>query len=188
VRLLLIIRTGAAYEFHTSINIQATITPSVLMPGDEAIMSIRLQNGAAPYGAGGTAGAGSPADGTQLSTPIKKTILNGSNEIEVLTSGHSDLGKIGPNDKVMVYYKIKAKENISSGTYLMNFSVVGGYDIITINRQIPVKGNSATISNARADISTKPNINLNVANPKENTLNAVTIIPSGPGIRFSPDQ
>jgi LPXTG-motif cell wall-anchored protein len=29
---------------------------------------------------------------------------------------------------------------------------------------------------------------LNVANPRENTLNAVTIIPFAPGIKFSPDQ
>ena len=62
--------------------------------------------------------------------------------------------------------------------------------MITINRQIPIKVDLATVNMASADASTttKPTLNLNVANPRENTLNAVTIVPSSPGISFSPDQ
>jgi LPXTG-motif cell wall-anchored protein len=47
---------------------------------------------------------------------------------------------------------------------------------------------SSAVSIASADVPTKPSINLNVANPRANTVNAVTIVPSAPGIRFSPDQ
>ena len=60
--------------------------------------------------------------------------------------------------------------------------------MIQINRKIPVEVDSSSVNVAQADVPTKPSIDLNVANPRENTLNAVTIIPSAPGLRFSPDQ
>ncbi len=186
--LFLIIGSAAAYEYHMPVNIQPTITPAVLMPGDEAVVAIELQNGAAAYGAGGTAGAGSSAAGTELSTPINETTLKGSNEIQVISPDYKNVGMIGPNDRITLYYKIKANENTPSGTYFLDFSVQGGYDMININREIPIKVDSAAVSIARADVPIKPSINLNVANPRENTINAVTIVPSAPGIRFSPDQ
>ncbi len=190
--LLLLLTTGfaAAYEYHMPVNIQNTVTPAVLMPGDEGLLSIELQNGAAAYGAGRDAGAGSSAQNAILSTPINRTKLTGTSELRVITPDYHDLGMIGPNDKITLYYKIGAEKNITSGTYLIDFEVQGGYDMLTINRQIPIKVDLATVNMASADASTsnKPTINLNVANPRENTLNAVTIVPSSPGISFSPDQ
>jgi len=186
--LLLIMGSAAAYEYHMPVNIHPTITPAVLMPGDEAIVAIELENGAAAYGVGKDAGAGSTAQSALLSTPINKTILKGMDEIKVTSADYHDLGMIGPNDKITIYYKIKAGENASRGTYLLNFGVQGGYDMLSINREIPVKVDSAAVSIARAEVPTKPSMNLNVANPRENTVNAVTIVPSAPGIRFSPDQ
>jgi hypothetical protein len=178
----------AAYEYHMPVNIQSTITPSVLMPGDEAVVAIELQNGAAAYGAGETAGAGTSAAGTILSTPINDTALKGTDQIHVISPDYNDLGMIGPNDRITLYYKIKADRNASNGTYFLDFNVKGGYDVIQIKREIPVRVDSSAVNIARADVPTKPSIDLNVANPRENALNAVTIIPSAPGIRFSPDQ
>ena len=169
------------------VNIQSTMTPAVLMPGDEAMLAIELTNGAASYGVGKDAGAGSSAQSALLSTPINKTSLKSTPELKVLTEDNSDLGMIGPNDKITVYYKIKASDNISSGTYLLDFQVVGGYDMITINREIPIKVDDTPVSLARAETATST-FNLNVANPRENTLNAVTIVPSAKGIIFSPDE
>ncbi len=51
------------------------LTPAVLMPGDEALLAIELENGAASYGVGKDAGAGSTAQSAILSTPINKTSL-----------------------------------------------------------------------------------------------------------------
>ena len=190
--LLLLLTTGfaAAYEYRMPVNIQNTITPAVLMPGDEGLLAIELQNGAAAYGVGRDAGAGSSAQDALLSTPINRTKMTGTSELRVITPDYKDLGMIGPNDKITLYYKIGAEQNITSGTYLMNFQVQGGYDMLTINRQIPIKVDLAAVNMASADssTSTKPTLNLNVANPRENTLNAVTIVPSATGISFSPDQ
>jgi hypothetical protein len=186
---LLLLASGyaAAYEYHMPVNIQCTITPAVLLPGDEAVLAIELANGAASYGAGKDAGAGSSAQGALLSTPLNRTYLKGTRELEVLTEDSRDLGMIGPDDKITVYYKIRAAENISSGTYLLDFQVVGGYDMTAINREIPIKVDSTQVSLARAETATST-FNLNVANPRENTINAVTIMPSAKGIVFSPDQ
>jgi hypothetical protein len=163
------------------------MTPAVLLPGDEAVLAIELANGAASYATGKDAGAGSSAQGTLLSTPLNRTSLKSTQELQVLTEDGKDLGMIGPNDKITVYYKIKATDNISSGTYLLDFQVVGGYDMITINREILIKVDNTPVGLARAETATST-FNLNVANPRENTLNAVTIVPSAKGIVFSPDE
>ena len=175
---------SASYIFHIPVNVQSSTEPTVLMPGDTGVLTIELQNGAAEYGAGSETLAGT------LSTPINGTILRGTNEIAVASPDYKDIGMIGPTDKVTLYYRIKAANNISNsnGTYFMDFGVSGGYELIQINREIPVKVDSSAVSIARADVPTKPSINLNVANPRANTVNAVTIVPSAPGVRFSPDQ
>jgi hypothetical protein len=178
----------SAYEYHMPVNINPSITPAVLMPGDEAVVAIELQNGAAPYGAGKDAGAGTSAQAALLSTPINRTTLKGTDEIHVTAADYHDLGMIGPDDKITVYYKIKAMDNISSGTYFLDFEVEGGYDMLSINRRIPVKVDSTAVNIARAEVPVKPSMSLNVANPRENTINAVTVIPSAPGIVFSPDE
>ncbi len=152
------------------------------MPGDAAVLSIELDSGAAQNG------AGTETLASTLSTPINGTLLRGSNLIAVISPDFKDVGMIGPTDKVTLDYKIKAADNISNGTYFMDFGVSGGYETVQINREIPIKVDSSAVSIARADVPTKPSINLNVANPRANTVNAVTIVPSAPGIRFSPDQ
>ena len=177
----------SSYEYHMPVNIEATLSPAVLLPGDEAIMAIEMSNGAASYGAGKDSGAGSSATGTLLSTPLNKTTLKSTPELKVLTEDSRNLGMIGPSDKITVYYKVKAADNISSGTHLLDFRVSGGYDVITINREIPLKVDDTAVSMARAETDAS-NFNLNVANPRENTLNAVTIVPSAEGIVFSPDE
>jgi hypothetical protein len=178
---------ASSYEYHMPVNIEASLNPAVLLPGDEAILAIQMTNGAAAYGAGKDAGAGSSAAGTLLSTPINRTSLKGTADLSVLTGDRSDLGMIGPSDKITVYYKIRASKNISSGTHLLDFRVSGGYDMTTINREIPLKVDETAVSMARAETDAS-NFNLNVANPRENTLNAVTIVPSAKGIVFSPDE
>ena len=121
--ILLAAGLASSYEYHMPVNIEATMTPAVLLPGDEAIMAIEMSNGAASYGAGKDAGAGSSATGTLLSTPLNKTTLKSTPELKVLTEERSDLGMIGPSDKITVYYKVRAADNISSGTHLLDFKV-----------------------------------------------------------------
>ncbi len=196
ILMLLFAGLAGGYEYRMPVNIQSSTNPAVLMPGDEAILTIQMQNGAAAYGVGKDAGVSSSSNAI-LSTPINHTTLHGTTELEVIDPDSYDLGMIGPNDSFPIYYKIMAGNNVSSGTYLLDFEVQGGYDMITIKREIPIKVDSSTVSMAIIDStsSTTPSatpaaatLNLNVANPRENTLNAVTIVPSAQGLRFSPER
>jgi hypothetical protein len=175
---------GAWYIYHIPVNVQSSTSPEVLMPGDTAVLQIELQNGAAQYGAGTEAVSGT------LSTPINETTLRGTDEITVLSPNYKDIGMIGPTDKVILYFKIKAADKIpnANGTYFLDFGVSAGYQTVRLNRKIPIKVDSSALDIARAEVSTKSSINLNIANPRANTVNAVTIMPSAKGIRFSPDQ
>jgi hypothetical protein len=67
--------------------------------------------------------------------------LQNGNEIAVISPEYKDIGMIGPTDKITLYYKIKANDNISNanGTYLMDFGVSGGYELVQINREIPIR-------------------------------------------------
>jgi len=199
ISLLLTASLAGGYEYRMPVNIQSSTNPAVLMPGDEAILSIQMQNGAAAYGVGKDAGVSSLSSNILLSTPINHTFLQGTPELEVIEPYHYDLGMIGPNDQITVFYKIRARENVSTGTMLLDFSVLGGYDMITIKRNIPIKVDSSAVSMAIIDSTssssssptsppTRRTVNLNVANPRENTLNAVTIVPSAQGLRFSPER
>lgn len=181
--LALLIMPASAYLYHLPVNVRSSVSPEVLMPGDTGVVTIELENGAAQYGV-----AEDEARGLTLSTPVNKTTLQGISEIMVISHDYGDLGMIGPKDKVTLYYKIDARENISDGTYFLDFGVLCGYEPVWINRKIPVKVDSAELSLARADVSNKPSISLNVANPRGNTVNAVSIIPFADGIRFSPEE
>src|SRR5690606_4457309 len=193
---LLITGLAGGYEYRMPVNIQSSTTPAVLMPGDEAILAIQMQNGAAAYGVGKDAGVSSLSSNVLLSTPINRTLLQGTSELEVIDPYRYDLGMVGPNDQITVFYKVRARENVSAGTTLLNFTVLGGYDMITINRNIPIKVDPSAVSMAIIDSTSsspsttpsKATVNLNVANPRENTLNAVTIVPSAQGMRFSPER
>ena len=186
---LLLLASGLveSYEYHMPVNVQCTMTPAVLLPGDEAILAIEMTNGGASYGTGRDTGLGSYVQASLLSTPLNRTVLKGTPELQVLKEERRDLGMMGPNDKITIYYKIRAAENISSGTYLLGFQVVGGYEMINISREIPIRVDQAPVSLARAETAAST-FNLNVANPRENTINAVTIVPSARGIVFSPDE
>lgn len=172
----------ASYIYHMPVVVQPSLSPEVLMPGDSALLTITLKNGAAQYGAGEEAG------GATLSTPVNETTLIGTDEIEVLNSGNNKVGMIGPGDEVVLYYNIKANESIPDGTYFLDFSVDAGYDSVEICRQIPIKVDSTTVSISRAKLPSNGKISLDVANPRQNALSAVTIVPDGEGVEFSPEK
>jgi|GEM_PF-241346 len=172
----------ASYIYHMPVVVQPSLSPEVLMPGDTALLTITLKNGAAQYGAGEEAG------GATLSTPVNETTLIGTDEIEVLNSGNNKVGMIGPGDEVVLYYNIKANETIPDGTYFLDFSVDAGYDSVEICRQIPIKVDSTTVSISRAELPSNGKISLDVANPRQNALSAVTIVPDGMGVEFSPEK
>jgi len=173
----------SSYIYYMPVIVQSSSSPEVLMPGDSAILTITMENGAAQYGVGGE-----NARDQTLSTPVNGTSLRGTDEIEVLSSDYSDIGMIGPNDRVVLYYKIRANNSLADGTYFLDFSVKAGYDQARISRKIPVEVDSSGLSLSRAELPGRGSISLDVANPRANSISAASIIPSGKGVVFSPEE
>ncbi len=173
----------ASNIYHMPVIVQSALSPEVLMPGDTALLTITLKNGAAQYGTGGEG-----VEGMTLSTPVNKTTLIGTDEIDVSNGDNNKVGMIGPNDEIVLYYNIKANEGIADGIYLLDFYADAGYDSREIYRQIPVKVDSTNVSISRAEQPSNGQISLDIANSRQNTLNAVTIVPNGGGVEFSPEK
>jgi len=178
-----ILYPASAYIYHMPVIVDSSLSPEVLMPGDFAMLTIELRNGAADYG------AGDESKGMTLSTPVNRTTLTGSDQIQVLSSSNNyNVGMIGPKDVVVLFYNIKASDGIPDGNYFLDFKVEAGYESEEITRQIPVKVDSTTLSISRAEMPENGEASLDVANPRQNTLNAVTVIPEGKGVDFSPEK
>jgi hypothetical protein len=173
--------SASAYVYHMPVIVQSTSSPEVLMPGDTAVLTIELANGAAQYGV-------SERQGLTLSTPINTTKLRGTKDIEVLSGDYDDIGMIGPNDKIVLYYKIKANDSLPEGTYFLDLNVKAGYDSSQISRRIPIKVDTSELSLSRAELPGMDSISLDVANPRANTLSAVSVIPAAKGVIFSPEK
>jgi hypothetical protein len=171
-----------SYIYYMPVEVDSSLSPEVLMPGDAAFLTITIKNGGAEYG------IGKDTSGLTLSTPVNRTILQGTEDITVLNGEHGNVGMIGPNDEVVLYYNIVANDSIADGTYFLDFCVEAGYDSEEICRQIPIKIDSGTLSLSRSELPETGKISLDVANPRQNTINAVTIIPEASGVEFSPEK
>ncbi|OPX78144.1 MAG: hypothetical protein A4E45_01497 [Methanosaeta sp. PtaB.Bin039] len=183
VHLLTSILASASYVYHMPVNIRSSSSPEALMPGDTAVLTIEMENGAARYGAGNEY-----VQGLILSTPVNKTVLRGTSDIEVLSSDYSDIGLIGPADRVILYYRIKANKNLSEGTYLLDFVVEAGYDQLMISRKVPIYVDTSALRLSRAEIPGRGSISLDIANPRANAVSAVSVTPFAEGVVFSPEE
>lgn len=168
----------------STVMIKSTILPEVLMPGDTGIVSIDIQNCADQYV------ISYQDEDFSLTMPIFNADLCGTDHIEVNSREYETIGSIGPGDTITVFYNIKMDQNITDGTHFLDFKLVGGYeeDPRKINRRIPVKVDSSAVTLIKSEPPTSSSISLDVANPRQNTLNAVSIVPKAYGVEFSPEE
>jgi hypothetical protein len=167
-----------------TITISSSISPEVLMPGDTGIVSIEIENCADQYV------VSYQNEDFSFTTPIYWVELTGIEGLEVDGGPYEDVGTIGPGDKIVAYYNIKADENMTDGTYFLDVLLISGYKEAPeeVNRKIPVKVDSSNVMLIQAEVPTAASASLDVANPRQNTLNAVTIIPEAKGVEFSPQE
>lgn len=160
------------------------VSPEILMPGDTGMVAIEIENGADKYV------VTYQREDFTLTMPIESAELQSTDEIEVTSTGYNDVGEIGPGDIITIYYTIKADENITDGTHFLDFRMICGPDsnVKEINRKVPIKIDSTPVMVMRSEVPSRNEISLDVANPRLDTLNAVTVVPSGEGIEFSPEN
>jgi len=182
---------GGAYPYdymyrypEPTVMISSKVSPEVLMAGDSGIVSIEIENCADQYV------VSFQDEDFSFSMPIYLVEMNGTDEIEVTTGPYMDIGQIGPGDKITVYFNIQSSKEIADGTHFLDVKLIGGYKEAPeeINRRIQVKVDSADVMLIQADAASDSSVSLDVANPRQNTLNAVTIVPDGKGVEFSPKE
>ncbi len=167
-----------------TVMISSRALPEVLMAGDSGIVSIEIENCADQYV------ISFQNEDFSFTMPIYLVQLNGTEEIEVMTGPYEDIGSIGPGDKITVYFNVQSSKEIDDGTHFLDVKLIGGYVEAPreINRRIPVKVDSSNVMLIQAETATDFSVSLDVANPRQNTLNAVTIVPQGRGMEFSPQE
>ena len=160
------------------------VSPEALIPGDTATLTLKLTNGASQYTI--------EMDGNDYSmnAQIQSAELSGDNRlIEVTSEPYYNVGIIGPGDSVELPFTIQVKNNTPDGTYFLDFKLEGSARLYSLNLKIPVTVDSSIID---AVLSETPELNpgriiLSVANNRPNTVNAVSVIPSG-SATFEPGE
>ncbi|CAD6491034.1 MAG: hypothetical protein ANIMEMIM_00079 [Candidatus Argoarchaeum ethanivorans] len=160
------------------------VNPEALIPGDTATLTLKLTNGASQYTI--------KMDGSDYSmnAQIQSAELSGDDGmIEVTNEPYYNVGMIGPGDSVELPFTIQVKNNTPDGTYFLGFNLEGSARLYSLNLKIPVTVDSSGID---AVLSETPELNpsriiLSVANNRPNTVNAVSVIPSG-NATFEPSE
>jgi hypothetical protein len=167
-----------------TITIGSSISPEILMPGDTGIVSIVIENCADQYV------VSYQREDFSFTVPIYLVELTGTEGLEVITGPYENVGTIGPGDQIEIYFKVKVDENATDGNYFLDAKLVSGYEEAPeeVNRKVPVKVDSSDVMLIQADVPTSSSASLDVANPRENTLSAVTIVPEADGVEFSPKE
>ncbi|MBC7109520.1 MAG: hypothetical protein H5T46_00665 [Archaeoglobi archaeon] len=154
-----------------------SISPEVLMPGDSGILQITLRNTG--------------------STPLK--ITGASLYGGVLKSGYVNyqhIGWIGAQETITLSFPVRAGE-VSDGVYYPQIviSVEGGESFVF---PIPVKVDSSPLELHLSDISSSApfsivrneltELSLELVNPRDNTIESITIIPEIQNAEVLPER
>lgn len=164
------------------------LDPPALFPGDNGTVTLSLKNMAT-----GDVYVQEDSKTLDMNAYIVSASLIGTDEIEVLGKGYSDIGLIGPGDTLNLTFNIKAKKEASSGTHFLNFELVGGSDMYDLNYKVPIKIDNKNVqvvfsnlpSNMINEIST---ITVTIINPRSTDLNNVILSPSCEGALVSPSN
>jgi len=144
--LLVLIPLAATAQTPTVIVSNYTVTPAVLMPGDEGTITVMLSS-TAPAASGspleirldsGIGGMNTSTERTE-NAYIENVLLNGEG-VEVLTGSFQDVGEIGPGQSIPFTFQIRAPGE--EGIYFPEVWVTVR-DATGVRYPIPVNVNSA---------------------------------------------
>ncbi len=157
------------------------LSPEVFMAGDTGTVTLTLKNSATAYTI--------KIDGKDYSmnAQIQSAELLGNEFIDVTSEPYYNPGIIGPGDSLELPYTIKVRNNTPDGTYFIDFNLKGSARLYSLNLKIPIRVDSSSIETTLSEkpIANAGKVVLNIANTRPNTLQAVTVIPSG-NVTFEP--
>ena len=181
------------------------LTPSILMPGDKAILSLTIYNAestattttTSTYTSGSYTSSTSnvKVNGATLNNIRISSASDGTNQVKGLVT-YSSVAFLAGGGSLNIDFEIMADKNISEGSYFPKVIIdLEESDYQDVSYPITVKVSNATVdllsANIPSDISIggSTDITLTVINNRDNTVKKVTVIPEKiNGIRFIPES
>ncbi len=160
--------------------------PEVFMPGDTGTITFTLKNSASEYSVN--------IDGEDFDTNarIQSATLKGTDGITVVTDTYYGNGILGPGESMTLTYNINVDENVSAGTYYLEFSTIGSSHSYNNNWRIPLKVDSSSLrivpSKPLKLENGKGTLEFDVANIHPNSLSSVSVRLEADGVDFSPAE
>ena len=145
---------------------EKTIDPEILMRGDQATISVIITN-----------------NGDE-SVPISRVFLSDP-DLTILEGSYDAVGAIGAGNSMTFTFTVRA--DVRDGIYYPKFSI-NFRNAPSLRDYIPVKVESTELEVSlvtRPDtfsVGNKETISLRVGNPRENTINGISIVPRGDGV------
>ncbi|MHC1576995.1 MAG: COG1361 S-layer family protein [Methanosarcinaceae archaeon] len=175
-------------DIRPTVSVSYTTYPTVLMPGDTGTITITLENMAT-----GEIYVKEDDETFDMNAYIRSAVLGGNADIDVLNSGYTNIGLMGPGDTLELTFNIQASESASDGTHFMDLELVGGNDMYDLNYRIPVKINDRGIKLIVSNLPyTTMNeisiVSLDVVNTRPNDVTGVIVTASGEGVAFTPAE
>lgn len=185
--LLLVQSSEAATDItvRPSVMVEYSVDPAYLMPGDEGTVTVTLKNAAELYSY-----YSAPQDKEfDLTAQVLEASLSGNGEVQVTSDAYYDVGLLGPGDTIDFTYSITVNKDAGDGISFLDFVFVGGGDMYDIKWKIPVNIDTTGIKLINSEISRDADyVVLDIANVRQNTINAVTIVPATDNVEFQPAQ
>lgn len=160
--------------------------PEVFIPGDSGTITFTLKNSATAYSVN--------INGEDFDTNarIQSATLQGTDGITVATDPYYGNGILGPGESMALTYNIIVDNNMSDGTYYLDFSTIGSSHSYNNNWRIPIKVDSSSLhivpSKPLKLENGKGTLEFDVANIHPNSLSSVSVRLEADGLSFSPSE
>ncbi len=160
--------------------------PEVFMPGDTGTITFTLKNSANSYSL--------TINGEDFDTNarVQSATLKGTEGITVATDTYYGNGILGPGESMVLTYNVNVDENLSDGTYYLDFSTIGSSHSYNNNWRIPLKVDSSSVrivpSRPLKLENGKGTLEFDVANIHPNKLSSVSVRLEAENVDFSPAE
>lgn len=160
--------------------------PEVFMPGDTGTITFTLKNSANAYSV--------TINGEDFDTNarVQSATLKGTDGITIATDTYYGNGILGPGESMVLTYNINVDENISDGTYYLDFSTIGSSHSYNNNWRIPLKVDSSSVrivpSKPLKLENGKGTLEFDVANIHPNKLSSVSVRLEADDVDFAPTE
>jgi hypothetical protein len=162
-----------------------TLEPEILLPGDEAVLTVTITNTESTATESTTEVFGNSQTTTteMITATIENIWMSSDGDGDYLVSARNtfaDIGDIAPGASITVSFAISAHKNISEGLYFPSINI-NVEDYQDVKYPFPVRIDNMSLSILQKDVPSKisiggaTDISFNVVNKRKNTVDSITI-------------